>query len=49
MQAARAQYKASAESNDFIFMKITLNKQKAGVDKVLEGTKYGLAQINKTG
>ncbi len=47
MQAARARYKASAESDDFVFMMITLDKQKAGVGKVLEGKKYGLAQIDK--
>ncbi len=47
MAAAKRRFKASAVTSDFIFMMITLDKQKTGVAKALEGRNYGLVRVSK--
>ena len=47
MNAAKRRFKASTVSSDFIFMMVTLDKQKTGVAKALEGRNFGLVRVSK--
>lgn len=47
MTAAKKRFKASAESSNFVFMMIKLDKEKTGVGKMFESATYGLIQVDK--
>lgn len=47
MSAAKRRFKASTATSDFLFMMITLDKQKTGVAKALEGRNFGLVRVSK--
>ena len=47
MNAAKRRFKASTVTSDFIFMMVTLDKQKTGVAKALEGRNFGLVRVSK--
>ena len=47
MSAAKRRFKATSESNNFIFMMVELEKEKTGAAKMFEGATFGLAQVSK--